>query len=83
MLKMHVQAKLNSSMTNTATEQRNYTAESLLSFRQVIYQTRNSVFADHIFNPLTPGLGLSSTSDVITFDQNSTGGKDLCNDTQI
>ena len=48
MLKMHVQAKLNSFMTNIATEQRNYTAESLLSFRQVIYQTRNSVF-HHIF----------------------------------
>lgn len=36
MLKMHVQAKLNSFMTNTATEQRNYTAESLLSFRYVV-----------------------------------------------
>jgi len=47
------------------------------------------------FNSLTPvpavtSLGLSSTSDVITFDQNwhhlcstSAGGKDLSNDTQI
>ena len=31
MLKMHVQVKLNSSMINTATEQKNYTAESLLA----------------------------------------------------
>ena len=47
------------------------------------------------FNPLTPvpavtSLGLSFTSDVITFDQNwhylystSAGGKDLSNDAQI
>ena len=48
-----------------------------------------------VFNPLTPvppvtNLGLSSSSDVITFDQNwhhlystSAGGKDLSNDAQI
>ena len=48
MLKMHMQAKLNSFMTNTAREQKNYKAESLLSFRQVIQQTCNSVF-HHIF----------------------------------
>ena len=48
-----------------------------------------------VFNPLTPmravtSIGLSSTSDVITFDQNwhhlcstSAGGKDLSSDAQI
>lgn len=37
MLKMHVQGKLNSFMTNTATEQRNYTAKSLPSFRYDLF----------------------------------------------
>ena len=56
------------------------------------------IFPEISINPLTPvppvtaraNLGLSSSSDVITFDQNwhhlystSAGGKDLSNDAQI
>ena len=43
MLKMHMQAKLNSFMTNTATEQRNYTAESLLGFRYIVEYIRHEI----------------------------------------
>ena len=60
-----------------------------------LYKIKHLLTVKFIFNPLTPmpastSLRLSSTSDVITFDQNwyhlysiSAGGKDLSNDTEI
>ena len=53
MPKMHVQAKLSFSTTNTATEQTNYTVEGSLSFRYV------NVFTSLLTSVSKPGVGVS------------------------
>ena len=81
------------STTVSNREQRNHLVLSLIYFVNFEHQSHdtNSFRLNlHLKRPNVTSLGLSSTSDVITFDQNwhhlystSAGGKDISNDVQI